>query len=169
MDALTPREIVQELDKYIVGQDNAKRAVAIALRNRWRRQQLPPELRDEVAPKNIIMIGPTGVGKTEIAKVLATGLRRRLVRLQCYEGLDTAAAVYEWNYPRQMIEIRLAEAAGDDAVGLASHRSARQRVPQFVQDFGGRKRRGQPRQVRRPQNRTNVGKPRAERIEFDGH
>src|SRR5256886_8102069 len=71
MDALTPREIVQELDKYIVGQDKAKRAVAIALRNRWRRQQLAPELRDEVAPKNIIMIGPTGVGKTEIARRLA--------------------------------------------------------------------------------------------------
>lgn len=72
MDALTPREIVSELDKYIVGQHQAKRAVAIALRNRWRRQQLPPELRDEVAPKNIIMIGPTGVGKTEIARRLAT-------------------------------------------------------------------------------------------------
>src|SRR2546427_12815661 len=71
MDALTPREIVQELDKYIVGQSAAKRAVAIALRNRWRRQQLPPELRDEIAPKNIIMIGPTGVGKTEIARRLA--------------------------------------------------------------------------------------------------
>src|SRR2546428_11850587 len=71
MDALTPREIVQELDKYIVGQDKAKRAVAIALRNRGRRQQLPPELRDEIAPKNIIMIGPTGVGKTEIARRLA--------------------------------------------------------------------------------------------------
>src|SRR5512145_2317725 len=72
MDALTPREIVAELDKYIVGQDAAKRAVAIALRNRWRRQQLAPELRDEIAPKNIIMIGPTGVGKTEIARRLAT-------------------------------------------------------------------------------------------------
>jgi ATP-dependent HslUV protease ATP-binding subunit HslU len=72
MDALTPREIVQKLDKYIVGQDMAKRAVAIALRNRWRRQQLPPELRDEVVPKNIIMIGPTGVGKTEIARRLAS-------------------------------------------------------------------------------------------------
>jgi ATP-dependent HslUV protease ATP-binding subunit HslU len=71
MDALTPREIVDELDKYIVGQNDAKRAVAIAMRNRWRRQQLPPELRDEVAPKNIIMIGPTGVGKTEIARRLA--------------------------------------------------------------------------------------------------
>src|SRR3954469_6119971 len=69
--ALTPRAIVEELDRYIVGQRAAKRAVAIALRNRWRRQQVAPELRDEIAPKNIIMIGPTGVGKTEIARRLA--------------------------------------------------------------------------------------------------
>ena len=68
---LTPREIVSELDKYIIGQDEAKRSVAIALRNRWRRQQVPDDLRDEIAPKNIIMIGPTGVGKTEIARRLA--------------------------------------------------------------------------------------------------
>jgi ATP-dependent HslUV protease ATP-binding subunit HslU len=68
---LTPAQIVAELDRYIVGQEKAKRAVAIALRNRWRRQNLPPELRDEVAPKNIIMIGPTGVGKTEVARRLA--------------------------------------------------------------------------------------------------
>lgn len=68
---LTPREIVSELDRYIIGQNPAKRAVAIALRNRWRRQSVPAELRDEIAPKNIIMIGPTGVGKTEIARRLA--------------------------------------------------------------------------------------------------
>src|SRR5579862_7256834 len=68
---MTPREIVAELNKYIVGQEAAKRAVAIAIRNRWRRQQLPPELRKDVTPKNIIMIGPTGVGKTEIARRLA--------------------------------------------------------------------------------------------------
>lgn len=68
---LTPREIVSELDKYIIGQDNAKRAVAIALRNRWRRQKVSEELKEEIAPKNIIMIGPTGVGKTEIARRLA--------------------------------------------------------------------------------------------------
>jgi len=68
---LTPKEIVAELDKYIIGQDEAKRCVAIALRNRWRRQQVPKELRDEIAPKNIIMIGPTGVGKTEISRRLA--------------------------------------------------------------------------------------------------
>ncbi|CCO25410.1 ATP-dependent protease ATPase subunit HslU [Maridesulfovibrio hydrothermalis] len=71
MSNLTPREIVSELDKFIIGQADAKRMVAIAMRNRWRRQQLPAELRDEIAPKNIIMMGPTGVGKTEIARRLA--------------------------------------------------------------------------------------------------
>ena len=71
MENFTPREIVSELDKYIVGQKDAKRSVAIALRNRWRRQQVPEPLRDEIAPKNIIMIGPTGIGKTEIARRLA--------------------------------------------------------------------------------------------------
>ena len=71
MSQMTPREIVHELDRHIIGQNEAKRAVAIALRNRWRRMQLEPELRDEVTPKNILMIGPTGVGKTEIARRLA--------------------------------------------------------------------------------------------------
>ena len=71
MRDLTPRQTVQELDRYIVGPDQAKRAVAIAIRNRWRRQQLPDDMREEVAPKNIILIGPTGVGKTEIARRLA--------------------------------------------------------------------------------------------------
>src|SRR5258705_7745417 len=71
MHSLTPKQIVSELDKYIVGQADAKRAVAVAVRNRWRRQQLPEEMRKDVAPKNILMIGPTGVGKTEIARRLA--------------------------------------------------------------------------------------------------
>jgi ATP-dependent HslUV protease ATP-binding subunit HslU len=71
LPAFTPREVVSELDRYIVGQNDAKKAVAIALRNRWRRQQVPPELKDDILPKNIIMIGPTGVGKTEIARRLA--------------------------------------------------------------------------------------------------
>src|SRR5439155_4661924 len=70
-ESLTPKAIVEELDRYIVGQRNAKRAVAVALRNRWRRQQVPPPMRDEIAPKNIMLIGPTGVGKTEIARRLA--------------------------------------------------------------------------------------------------
>src|ERR1700676_1292455 len=71
LDDMTPREIVAELDKYIVGQAAAKRAVAVALRNRVRRQKLPPEIAEDVLPKNILMIGPTGVGKTEIARRLA--------------------------------------------------------------------------------------------------
>src|SRR3989304_6114843 len=71
VDEMSPREIVRELDKHVVGQTAAKRAVAIAVRNRARRQKLPPELAEEIMPKNIIMIGPTGVGKTEIARRLA--------------------------------------------------------------------------------------------------
>jgi len=79
---MTPREIVQELDRHIVGQHGAKRAVAIALRNRWRRMQLQPDLRDEVMPKNILMIGPTGVGKTEIARRLATLANAPFVKVE---------------------------------------------------------------------------------------
>src|ERR671913_463818 len=71
MEHLTPKQIVSELDKYIVGQTDAKRAVAVAVRNRWRRQQLPDDMKRDVSPKNILMIGPTGVGKTEIARRLA--------------------------------------------------------------------------------------------------
>ena len=70
-DSLSPREIVSELDRFVVGQDKAKRAVAIALRNRWRRQALEDDMKDEVLPKNILMIGPTGVGKTEISRRLS--------------------------------------------------------------------------------------------------
>ena len=79
---MTPREIVQELDKYIIGQHGAKRAVAIALRNRWRRMQLDPKLRNEVTPKNILMIGPTGVGKTEIARRLATLANAPFIKIE---------------------------------------------------------------------------------------
>ena len=71
VSSLSPREIVSELDRYVIGQNNAKRAVAIALRNRWRRQALTGEMKDEVLPKNILMIGPTGVGKTEISRRLS--------------------------------------------------------------------------------------------------
>ena len=82
MSAFSPREIVSELDRFIVGQNDAKRAVAIALRNRWRRQQLPEEMRQEVLPKNILMIGPTGVGKTEIARRLARLARAPFIKVE---------------------------------------------------------------------------------------
>jgi ATP-dependent HslUV protease ATP-binding subunit HslU len=102
MSALTPRQIVTELDKYIIGQDAAKRKVAIALRNRWRRQQLPDDLRDEVAPKNIIMIGPTGVGKTEIARRLAKLADAPFVKVEAskftevgYVGRDCESMIRE--------------------------------------------------------------------------
>jgi ATP-dependent HslUV protease ATP-binding subunit HslU len=96
----TPREIVSELDRYIIGQKGAKRAVAVALRNRWRRRQVPPELRDEIAPKNIIMIGPTGVGKTEIARRLAKLAQAPFVKVEAskftevgYVGRDVESMV----------------------------------------------------------------------------
>ena len=88
MNDLTPKEIVAELDKYIVGQDDAKRAVAVAIRNRWRRQQLPGHMRDEVGPKNIIMIGPTGVGKTEIARRLANLVNAPFVKVEASRYTD---------------------------------------------------------------------------------
>src|SRR4026209_1236983 len=82
MSGMTPQEIVHERDKYIVGQAKAKRAVAIALRNRWRRQQVADPLRQEITPKNILMIGPTGVGKTEIARRLAKHARAPFIKVE---------------------------------------------------------------------------------------
>jgi ATP-dependent HslUV protease ATP-binding subunit HslU len=82
MTDLTPREIVAELDRYIVGQADAKRAVAVALRSRWRRLHLEPEMRQEVTPKNILMIGPTGVGKTEISRRLARLARAPFIKVE---------------------------------------------------------------------------------------
>jgi ATP-dependent HslUV protease ATP-binding subunit HslU len=100
MSNLTPKQIVAELGKYIVGQDEAKRAVAVAIRNRWRRQQLPEEMRDEVGPKNILMIGPTGVGKTEIARRLAGLVNAPFIKVEAtkytevgYVGRDVESMV----------------------------------------------------------------------------
>jgi len=97
---MTPREIVAELDRYIIGQDDAKRAVAVAVRNRWRRQQLPEQLRQDVAPKNILMIGPTGVGKTEIARRLANLTDAPFIKVEAtkytevgYHGRDVESMI----------------------------------------------------------------------------
>src|SRR5207248_2184591 len=115
---MTPRQIVAELDRYIVGQDAAKRAVAIAIRNRWRRQQLPPELRKDVTPKNIIMIGPTGVGKTEIARRLAQLVGAPFLKVEAtkytevgYHGRDVESMI------RDLVEI---------AVGMVKQEQRRQ-------------------------------------------
>src|SRR5215213_6579044 len=100
IQSMTPRQIVAELDKYVVGQHQAKRAVAIALRNRMRRQKLPPELAEEIAPKNILMIGPTGVGKTEIARRLARLAQSPFIKVEAskftevgYVGRDVESMV----------------------------------------------------------------------------
>src|SRR6266446_766375 len=108
LDELTPREIVAELDKYVVGQKDAKRAVAIALRNRMRRQKLAPEMAEEVIPKNIIMIGPTGVGKTEIARRLAKLANSPFLKVEAskftevgYVGRDVESMI------RDLVEIAI--------------------------------------------------------------
>ena len=126
-DELTPRQIVEELDKYIIGQQAAKRAVAVALRNRIRRQHIPEELRDEVIPKNILMIGPTGVGKTEIARRLAHLARAPFLKVEAtkftevgYVGRDVESMV------RDLVEIsyRMVESeAFEDVWGEAEHQA----------------------------------------------
>src|SRR5688572_3100885 len=100
MKSLTPREVVEALDKYIVGQSAAKRAVAVAVRNRWRRQQLPEGVREDVWPKNILMIGPTGVGKTEIARRLANLTGAPFIKVEAtkytevgYHGRDVESMI----------------------------------------------------------------------------
>ncbi|MGH8370033.1 MAG: ATP-dependent protease ATPase subunit HslU, partial [Gammaproteobacteria bacterium] len=127
MYEMTPREIVQELDKHIVGQNAAKRAVAIALRNRWRRMQVDPALRNEITPKNILMIGPTGVGKTEIARRLARLANAPFIKVEAtkftevgYVGKDVdaiirdladAAVKLERERAKQRVQTRAEEAA----------------------------------------------------------
>src|SRR5277367_274915 len=108
LDELTPREIVRELDKYVIGQNDAKRAVAIALRNRIRRQKLEPEMADEVIPKNILMIGPTGVGKTELARRLAKLANSPFLKVEAskftevgYVGRDVESMI------RDLVEIAI--------------------------------------------------------------
>ena len=127
-DSLTPKQIVAELDKFIVGQNNAKRAVAIALRNRWRRQQLPESLRDEVGPKNILMIGPTGVGKTEIARRLAKLAKSPFIKVEAskytevgYVGRDVESMVRDLvelskTMVKEEMQVEVREKAREQAV-----------------------------------------------------
>lgn len=131
MSSFTPREIVSELDRYIVGQSDAKRAVAIALRNRWRRQQLDSDLREEVLPKNILMIGPTGVGKTEISRRLAKLAQAPFIKVEAtkftevgYVGRDVDQII------RDLVEaaIGIVKEKGREEVETKAHVAAEERV-----------------------------------------
>src|SRR6202049_1504585 len=135
LENMTPRQIVADLDKFVVGQRLAKRAVAIALRNRWRRQQLPAEIADEIAPKNILMIGPTGVGKTEIARRLARLARAPFLKIEAskfteigYVGRDVESMI------RDLVEIAVTMVREEkrEAVREAAAANAEERLLQLL-------------------------------------
>ncbi|HBH60762.1 MAG TPA: HslU--HslV peptidase ATPase subunit [Nitrospiraceae bacterium] len=138
MDNLTPKKIVEELDKYIVGQKSAKKAVAIALRNRWRRQQLSDELKDEILPKNILMIGPTGVGKTEIARRLAKLAQAPFVKVEAskftevgYVGRDVESMIRDLvGLALTMVKTEQMEKVQEKAQALAEEKILNLLLPQ---------------------------------------
>lgn len=142
MTQLTPREIVRELDRYIIGQDDAKRAVAVALRNRYRRAQLPDDIRDEVTPKNILMIGPTGVGKTEIARRLAKLVDAPFVKVEAtkftevgYVGRDVESII------RDLVEaaIRLVKGQHAERVRIRAEANVEDRLVELLTNTVKRK------------------------------
>ena len=141
MSELTPRQIVAELDKYIVGQEQAKRTVAVAGRNRWRRQRLPVELRDEVAPRNIIMMGPTGVGKTEIARRLAKLCQAPFIKVEAtkytevgYVGRDVESMIRDL----MDISVNLVRAEEAEAVRSRAEAAAEERLLDLLLPGDGR-------------------------------
>ena len=141
MTDLTPREIVSELDRFIIGQKDAKRAVAVALRNRWRRKQLPDDIREEVYPKNILMIGPTGVGKTEISRRLAKLAKAPFIKVEAtkftevgYVGRDVEQIV------RDLVDAAVAMVREDmrERVKARAHEAAENRVIDALAGDGSR-------------------------------
>ena len=147
MTTLTPREIVSELDRFIIGQNDAKRAVAVAMRNRWRRKQLGDDLRDEVYPKNILMIGPTGVGKTEISRRLARLAKAPFLKIEAtkftevgYVGRDVDSII------RDLVDAAIVETRAQmrDAVRARAHSAAEDRV---IEALAGKDAREQTREM----------------------
>jgi len=142
MANLTPKEIISELDKYIIGQHKAKRAVAIALRNRWRRQQVPEDLRDEIAPKNIIMIGPTGVGKTEIARRLSRLAQSPFIKVEAskftevgYVGRDVESMIRDLTE----IAVNMIKSEESEKVIVKARENAEERILDLLLPSRGEK------------------------------
>ena len=165
MTDLTPREIVSELDRYIIGQNDAKRAVAVALRNRWRRKRLGDDLRDEVYPKNILMIGPTGVGKTEISRRLAKLAKAPFLKIEAtkftevgYVGRDVDSII------RDLVDVAIADARAQmrEAVKARAQKAAEDRV---IEALAGKDAREQTREMFRAKLKT--GSLDATMIEID--
>jgi ATP-dependent HslUV protease ATP-binding subunit HslU len=159
---MTPREIVSELDRFIVGQHDAKRAVAIALRNRWRRQNVAPELRDEIAPKNILMIGPTGVGKTEIARRLARLAQAPFIKVEAsrytevgYVGRDVESMIRDL----AEISVKMVREEERERVAVKARENAEERLLDILFP--------PPAKVRRPAGITPEG--RVEAVSDDSH
>ena len=165
MTTLTPREIVSELDRFIIGQNDAKRAVAVAMRNRWRRKQLGDDLRDEVYPKNILMIGPTGVGKTEISRRLAKLAKAPFLKVEAtkftevgYVGRDVDSII------RDLVDAAIVETRAQmrEAVRARAHSAAEERV---IEALAGKDAREQTREMFRA--KLKRGELDATMIELD--
>ena len=174
MKTFTPREIVSELDKYIVGQRDAKRAVAIALRNRWRRQQVPEPLRDEIAPKNIIMIGPTGVGKTEIARRLAKLAQAPFLKIEAskftevgYVGRDVESMIRDLTE----LAVNMLKAEGSGKVQQRANEMAEERLLDLLLPSPGKgsQKEGEDQQTTREKLRKllNAGKLNDKYVEVE--
>jgi len=167
IESLTPRQIVEALDRYIVGQKAAKRAVAIAVRNRWRRLRLPEDVREEVAPKNILMIGPTGVGKTEIARRLAGLLRAPFLKVEAtkytevgYHGRDVESMIRDLvEISLHMVQSEMAEQVREPAEAAAEERLLDALLPRpsdYLEEEADKERRRRTREKLREQLRAGV-------------